>query len=96
MKTKILIIIVSTLFCVGAWAQSFTYTPRPQPQYGTVTTVNPYTNQVYTTPYTITPQRPAPSIGYSFDSNGQLSTTLNADPWTVVFGSGGSGSDSDD
>ena len=74
---------------------SFTYTPTPQPQRGTITTIDPRTNMQYTTPYTITPQRPAPSITYSFDNNGHLTPTLHADPWTVTFG-GGSSSSSDD
>ena len=65
---------------------SFTYTQRPQPQYGTITTIDPRTNLQYTTPYTVTTQRTAPYVGYSFDSNGQLTSTVYADPWAVTFG----------
>jgi outer membrane biogenesis lipoprotein LolB len=65
---------------------SFTYTQRPQPQYGTITTINPNNNLAYTTAYTVTPQRPAPYIGYSFDNHGNLTPTIYADPWTVTFG----------
>jgi hypothetical protein len=65
---------------------SFTYTPRPQPQYGTITTINTNNNLAYTTPYTVTPQRPAPYIGYSIDNNGHLTPTIYVDPWTVTFG----------
>ena len=75
---------------------SFTYTPTPQPQRGTITTIDPRTNMQYTTPYTVTPQRQAPSISYSFDNYGNLTPTLHTDQWTVVFGSGSSDSGDDD
>jgi len=65
---------------------SFTYTPTPQPQRGTITTIDPRTFLQHTTPYTITPRSAVPSVGYSFDRNGQLTSTIYADPWTVTFG----------
>ena len=80
----------------GGYNTSFTYTPTPQPQRGTITTIDPRTNMQYTTPYTITLQRAVPYVGYSFDSNGQLTSTVYADPWTATFGSGSSVSGDDD
>jgi hypothetical protein len=87
MKTTIIsaIILISIASIVSA--QTFTYNTAPTlPQYGTVTTTNPYTGLTHTYPYQINPQPPLPSIGYQFGPSGQMSTTINVSPWSVTIG----------